>query len=84
MHFKGGGTFKDLLVKLKDRDTILQKSGVIYRYKCGRVDCEEEYIEESSRVFAERYKAHMKDPYPFYHHHNTTGHDISINDLSPS
>ena len=31
MHFKGGTTMKDLLVKPKDRDTILQKSGVMYR-----------------------------------------------------
>ena len=32
MHFKGGTTIKDLLVHPKDKDTILQKSGVIYRY----------------------------------------------------
>ena len=52
MHFKGGSTIKDLLVYPKDRDTILHKSGVIYRYKCGSVDCEEEYIEELVRTFA--------------------------------
>ena len=34
MHFKGGSTIKDLLVHPKDKDTILQKGGVIYRYKC--------------------------------------------------
>ena len=44
MHFRGGRTIKDLLVDHKNRDSILQKSGVIYRYKCGRVDCEDEYI----------------------------------------
>ena len=49
MHFKGGITIKNLLVKHKDRDI---------RYKCGRVDCEEEYIGESGRTFAERYKEH--------------------------
>ena len=32
MHFKGGSTKKDLLVHPKDRDTILQKSGMIYRF----------------------------------------------------
>ena len=31
-HFKGGSTIKDLLVHPKDKDTILKKSGVIYRY----------------------------------------------------
>ena len=52
--FQGVSTIKDLLVHSKDRDTTLQRSGVIYRYKCGRVDCEEEYIGESGRTFAER------------------------------
>ena len=39
-----------------------RKSGVTYRYKCGRVDCKEEYTGESGRTFAERYKEHIKDP----------------------
>ena len=60
MYFKGGNTIKDLLVHSKDRDTILQKSGVIYRFRCGRVNCEEEYIGESGRTFAERFWEHMK------------------------
>ena len=47
MHFRGGSTIRDPLVHPKDRDTILKKSGVIYRYRRGRVDCEEEYIGES-------------------------------------
>ena len=55
MHFKGGSTIKDLLVYPKDKDNIPQKSGVIYRYKCGRVDCDEKYIEESGRTFGERF-----------------------------
>ena len=29
MHFTGGRTIKDLIVKPRDRDTIFQKSGVI-------------------------------------------------------
>ena len=56
--------------------------GVIYRYKCGRVDCEEEYTGESDRTFAERYKDHMKAPSPIHDHHNTTGQDISIGNFS--
>ena len=63
MHFKGGRTIGDLLVNLTDRDIILQKSGVIYRYKCGRVDCEDQNKGESGRMFAERFKEHMKDPH---------------------
>ena len=42
VYFRGGSTIMDLLVHPKDRDTILKKSGVIYRYRCGRVDYEEE------------------------------------------
>ena len=81
MHFKGDITIKNLLVKPKDRDTIWQKSRVIYRYQCGRVDCEGEYIGKLGRTFAERYKEHMKAPSPIHDHHNNTGHDISINNF---
>ena len=52
------------VAKPKDSNTIWQKSRVIYRYKCGKVDCEEEYIGKSDETFAERYKDHMKDPSP--------------------
>ena len=45
--FKGRKTIKNLLVAPKDIDTIT-KNGVIDRYKCDRVDCEEENIGESS------------------------------------
>ena len=81
MHFKGGRTIKDLLVKPKDMHTIWHKGGVIHKYKCDRVDSEEEYIEESGRTFAEKYKEYMKAPSPIYDHHNTTGHDISIDNF---
>ena len=82
MHFRGVITIKDILVKPKDRDTIWQKSEVIYRYKCGRVDCKEEYIGESYRTFAERYKEHMKALSPIYDHNNSTGNDICIDNFS--
>ena len=82
MHFKGSGTIKNLLVKAKDRGTIWQKCGVIYRYKCGRVDCKEDYTGESGRTFAGRYKEHMKAPSPIHDHYKTTSHDISIDSFS--
>ena len=62
MNFKEGNTIKELLVHPKDKDNILQKCGVIYRYKCGRADCEGEYIGESGRTFAERFREHMRTP----------------------
>ena len=49
VHLKGGLTIKNLLMAPKDKDPILKKSGVIYRYKCDRVECDEEYIGESAR-----------------------------------
>ena len=60
VYFKGGMTIKNLLVVPKDKDPTLKKSGVIYRYKCDRVECDEEYIGESSRTFGERFKEHQR------------------------
>ena len=51
VHFKGGQTFKDILVSPKDTDIIGNKISVIYSYSCGRIDCDEEYIGESGRTF---------------------------------
>ena len=82
MFFKGSNTINDLLVHPKDRDTILQKSGVIYRFKCGKVDCDEEYIGESGRTFAERFREYMKAPSPINDHHNITGHEVSLDNFS--
>ena len=59
-----------------------EKSGVIYRYKCDRVECDEEYIGESSRAFGERFKEHLKAPSPIYDHSNTTGHSITIENFN--
>ena len=82
VYFKGGNTIKSLLVAPKDQDPILKKSGVIYRYKCGRVDCDEEYIGELSRTFGERFREHQKAPSPIYGHSNITGHQITIDNFS--
>ena len=78
MYFKGGTTIKNLLVNPKDKDPMMKKSGVIYSYKCGRVECEDEYIGESSRTFGERFKDHQKTPSPIFDHFTITGHSISV------
>ena len=44
VYFKGGITIKNLLMTPKDQDPIQKKSGVLYRYKCDRVERDEEYI----------------------------------------
>ena len=81
-YFRGGVTIKNLLMAPKDQDPMLKKSGVIYRYKCDRVECDEEYIGESSRTFGERFKEHQKVPSPIYDHYNISGHMISIDNFS--
>ena len=82
MYFSGGSTIRNLLVHPQHKDTILKKSGVIYRYKCGRVDCENEYIGESGRTFGERFREHMKPPSPIIDHQNITGHEISLDNFN--
>ena len=82
VYFKGGNTIKNLLLAPKDKDTIQKKSGVIYRHKCDWVECDEEYIGESSRTFGERFKEHLKAPSPIYDHFNTTGHNITLENFS--
>ena len=82
VHFKGGLIIKNLLMAPKDKDPFLKKSGVIYRYKCDRVECDEEYIGESARTFAERFKEHLKAPSPIYKHYNTSDHNVTIENFS--
>ena len=65
VHFKSGKTLKDELVAPKDKDHITKKSGIIYRFKCDKLGCDEEYIGETSRTFRERYKEHLKAPPPY-------------------
>ena len=79
VHCKERPTIKNLL---KDKDHILNKSGVIYRYKCHRVECDEEYIGESARTFAERFKEHLKPPSPIYDHSNISVHSVTIDNFS--
>ena len=82
VYFRGGTAIKNLLMAPKDLDPMMKKSGVIYSYKCGRVECDEEYIGESSRTFGERFKEHQKVPSPIFDHFNTTGHSISVENFN--
>ena len=82
VYFKGGKSIKHLLVAPKDKHHITTKSGIIYRFKCDRMGCDEEYIGESSRTFGERFKEHLKVPSPIYDHFNTTGHTTTLDNFS--
>ena len=46
------------------------------------MECDEEYIGESSRTFGERFRKHLKAPSPIYDDSNITGHNITINKFS--
>ena len=82
VYFKGGKTIKNLLMAPKDQDPMKNRSGVIYRFKCNRVECDDEYIGESSRTFGERFKEHLKAPCPIFDHLTTTGHQVSLENFS--
>ena len=82
VHLKSGKSIKDELVAPKDKDHLTKKSGIIYRYKCDRLECDEEYIGETSRTFGERYKEHLKAPSPIYDHYNISGHNVTLNNFS--
>ena len=66
----------------KDKDQLTKKSGIIYRYKYDRLECDEEYIGETARTFGERYKEHLKAPSPIYDHFNISGHNMTLNNFS--
>ena len=82
VYFKGGITIKNLLMAPKYQDPIQKRSRVRYRYKCDSVECDEEYIGESSRTFGERFKEHLKAPSPIFDHYNITGHNVTIENFS--
>ena len=82
VHFKSGKTIKDELVAPKDQDHITKKSGIIYRYKCDRLECNHEYLRETARTFGERFKEHLKAPLPIFDHSNISGHPTTINNFT--
>ena len=77
VHFRGNTTITQVLMKPKDQDPKDNKSGVIYSYQCNHLDCDEEYIGETSRTLGERRKEHLKQPSPIHGHIQQTGHGIT-------
>ena len=48
----------------KDKNTKLQKGGVIYQFKGPQINCLEEYTRETVRAFEDRLKEHLRAPSP--------------------
>ena len=62
----------------KDKEEMTKQSNIIYWYKCGKTECNDEYIGESARTFEERYREHLKALSPIFEHNNATGHTTSV------
>ena len=60
---------------------MVNQSGAIYWYQSVDLGCDDEYIEETSRTFGERYKEHLMNPSPIHQHSNLTGHPTSHNNF---
>ena len=73
---------RSLLVAPKGRDNITQKSRVLYRYKCDRLKCDQEYIEESARTFEDSLKELLRALPAIYDHANTSGDHIKLDNFS--
>ena len=82
VHFKGNQNIKQILMKPKDKDPKDSKSGVIYSYQCPHLDCDEEYIGETSRMLGEKRKEHLKQSSPIHRHAQTTGHTIENSNIN--
>ena len=54
----------------------------MYRYKCDRLEFDEEYIEETAGTFGERFKEHLKAPSPIFDHSNITCHSTTLNNFN--
>ena len=74
--FEGINTIRTQLVNPKDKDPKLQKSGIIYHYKCPHLNCPEAYIGETGRELGDRVSEHLKAPSFIYTHSNHTGHPL--------
>ena len=50
--------------------------------QCTELDCDEEYIGETSRILGERYKEHLKEPSPIHVHCLQTGHSATTDNFN--
>ena len=66
------------------RDKLLPGTnpGFLKSEKDVLMECDEEYVGESSRTFGERFKEDQKTPSPIFDHYNNTGHNISVDNFN--
>ena len=58
------------------------KNWSIYRFRCHKLDSDDEYIGESARTHEARFKEHLKAPSSICGHHSTTGYHTILDDFS--
>ena len=78
VYFKGGNTLKNLLMFPKNREAITKQSDIIYCIKCGRTECDDEYIGESARTFKREVQRTFKSTITNFEHQNITGHRTTV------
>ena len=66
----------------RDKDPKINKTGIIYHYKCPRINCPEAYIGESGRTLGERVQEHLKAPSPIFQHSTSTGHPMDSDNFN--
>ena len=82
VHFKGANTVKELLIAAEDKDSIYDKGGVIYRYRCDQPRCTLKYIDETGRNFGKRNKVHFRAPSLIFNHSQTTRYIMKLGNFS--
>ena len=60
---------------------MVNQSGAIYWSQCSDLDCDDEYIGETYKIFGERYKEHLKVPSAIHHHSHQKGYPTNHNNF---
>ena len=82
VHFKGDNNIKNLLEPPRVKKPSHREGKMQYRYKHHRLDCDEEYIDESTNTFGEIFKHYSKAPSPIYECYNISDHHTTIDYFS--
>ena len=77
----GGLNFSILIGMSTEKILFSKQNNIIYWFKCGKTEYDDEYIRESARTFEEQYKEHLKAPSPISDHQNTTSHTTRVENL---
>ena len=66
----------------KNKEHVISKGGVKYRYKCDHPKCTKEYNGETERTFGNRFEEDLRALSPIYDHSNTRDHSVKLDGFS--